>query len=91
MSQISSQDKYEQVSMKEGVKQHRTRAMDAVLTDYEQLDNKKIVDLQNDNDLTTEEKREMLNLLTMVNEKRNGKIKGRVFVEGRKQRRHIKR
>ena len=39
--------------------------------------------------MTTEQKKAALPLITMIKEKRNGKIKGRACADGRKQRRYI--
>ena len=43
--QISSQDKYTQVSLREEIKRHGTRSPDVALTKYIKLDNKIIFDL----------------------------------------------
>ena len=43
------------------------------------------------NKLTTKQKSEALELLTLIKKKRCGKIKGRVCANGRKQRRYIKK
>ena len=41
------------------------------------------------NDLPTEEKKEALSLISMIKEKRDGKLKARACADGRKQRRYI--
>ena len=40
MNQISKQNRYAQVSVREGIKQHGRRAIDAVLAELTQLNNK---------------------------------------------------
>ena len=42
-------------------------------------------------ELTAMDKKQPLNLITMIKEKRDGKIKGRACADGRKQRRYINR
>ena len=42
MNQIAKQDRYAQVSVREGVKRHGQRAVDAVLSELTQLNDKNI-------------------------------------------------
>ena len=89
MTQVSRADKYAQVSMKEGIKRHEYKALDAVFKEFAQLDNKTIFDPQDANDLSSTAKYEALNLLTMVKEQRDGNIKGRSCADGWKQHLYI--
>ena len=86
MNQMSKQDKYAHVSVKEGIKSHGKRAIDAVLSEFTQLNDKNIFKPVNPQSMSQRGKREALNLITLVKEKRNGKIKGRACADGRKQR-----
>ena len=89
MNQISKQDRYAQVSVKEGVRRHGQKAVNAVLSEFAQLNDKDIFTPVSAKSMTSSDKREALNLITLVKEKRNGKIKGRACADGRKQRRYI--
>ena len=89
MNQLKEQDKYAQVSVKEGVRRHGQKALDAVMTEFAQLNNKDTFTPMSKNDLTVGIKKNALNLITLIKQKRNGKIKGRACADGRKQRRYI--
>jgi hypothetical protein len=58
------------------------------MKEYSQLDDRTIFDPMNVKDLSHQEKANALNLITMVKEKRCGKIKGRACADGRKQRKY---
>jgi hypothetical protein len=89
MSQMSKEDRYAQVSVKEGIKRYGHKAIEAVMKEYAQLDDRIIFDPQHADTLTRQQKYDALNLITMVKEKRCGKIKGRACADGRKQRKYI--
>ena len=89
MAQLSKEDKYVQVSAQEGIKRHGDEAIAAVLKEFTQLNDKQVFKPRIASELTYEERKQSLNLITMVKEKRDGKIKGRVCADGRKQRRYI--
>ena len=89
MTQIAKESKHAQVNVKEGIKRYGDRAVQAVFNEYAQLDNKDTFMPENANKLSLEQKREALNLITIVKEKRCGKVKGRACADGRKQRRYI--
>ena len=55
------------------------------LFEYAQLNDKEVFQACDTNTLTYGEKREALNLITMIKQKCEGKIKGRACVDGRKQ------
>ena len=84
-TQLAKDDKYAQVSVTEGIRRHGEKAIMAVLSEYAQLDDKKVFSACDVNKLNAGEKRKALNLITMVKEKRDGKIKGRACADGRKQ------
>ena len=89
MLQLSKEDKHAQVSIKEGIKRHGDRAMEALLKEFGQLHKYNTFDPQRANQLTQDMKNEALNLITMIKEKRSGSIKARACADGRKQRRYI--
>ena len=89
MTQLSKGDKHAQVSIKEGLKRHGDRALDALLKDLGQLHKHDTFDPQDIIGLTSGMKKEALNLITMIKEKRTGDIKARACADGRKQRRYI--
>ena len=70
---MAKHDKYAQVSVKEGIRRHGQKAIDAVLTEYAQLNNRNIFEPKHAHELGTEVKREALNLITLIKEKRCGK------------------
>ena len=88
-TQISRDDKYAQVSVLEGIKRHGEKAIMAVLSEYAQLNDKEVFKACDINKLSYNDKKEALNLITMVKQKRDGKIKGRACTDGRKQRRYL--
>jgi hypothetical protein len=91
MAQMAKADKYAQVSVKEGINRYGHKAVEAVMQEYAQLDDRKIFSPLKPNELSASTKRNALNLITMVKEKRCGKIKGRACADGRKQRRYIQK
>ena len=80
-----------EVSVNEGIKRYGEKAIEAILSEFNQSDNKEVSKPRDPNHLTAHEKKETLNLKTMIKQKRDGKIKGRACVDGRKQRRYIKK
>ena len=89
MTQLSKGDKHAQVSIKEGLKRHGDRDLDALLKEFGQLYKHNTFDPQDISILTPEMRKEALNLITMIKEKRSGAIKARACADGRKQRRYI--
>ena len=82
--QISKESKYAQVSVKEGIERFGESAVNAVLAEFGQLHDQHIFDPKYEKDLTIAQKKAALNLITLVKEKRCGKIKGRACADGRK-------
>ena len=91
MLQMTQEDKYAQVSVTEGIKRYGGKAVAAILPKFTQLNHKNTFKPCNPKELSANEKREAQNLITMIKQKRDGKIKGRACADGRKQRRYIKR
>lgn len=78
-----------QVSVEEGIRRFGNKAIEALLKEYTQLIDKQVFRPRFVNELTSKQKSEALNLITMVKQKRCGTIKGRACADGRKQRRYI--
>ena len=75
MAHIKSAAKHEQVSMREGIWRYGELAIRAVLKEYAQLDNKKIFRPVQASALTIYQKKDALNLVTLVKKfKRNGTV-----------------
>ena len=89
MTQIAKSSKHAQVNVKEGIRRYGDRAAKAVIKEYAQLDEKGTFEPKDPSELTGDQKVEALNLITIIKEKRCGKIKGRACADGRKQRRCI--
>jgi hypothetical protein len=89
MTQMASADRYAQVSVKEGIKRYGHKAIEAIMTEYAQLDDRTIFDPMHTSKLSLKECKDALNLITMVKEKQCSKIKGRVCAVSRKQRQYI--
>ena len=68
-SQISKDSKYTQIGMKEGVRRHGDRALDALLFELTQLDEKETFQPLLASSMTNEECKMALNLLTIIKEK----------------------
>lgn len=77
--------------MKEGIKRFGTSAINAVLKEFAQLHDRDTFEPKHADELTMEQKKVALNLITLVTEKRSGQIKGRACADGRKQRRYIRK
>ena len=69
LSQMTNVDKHAQVSVKKGIKRYGQKAIDAVLNEYAQLDNKTIFDPKKQESLTHQQKSNTLNLITMIKQK----------------------
>jgi len=91
MANVQTASDYEQMSMKKGIKKFGEDAIQAVLAEYAQLDNKEVFEGIDPDTLTLEQKKEALELITLIKLKRCGKVKGRACANGKKQRRYIKK
>jgi len=75
-----------QVSAKKGIKMFGERALEALAKEYAQLDSLDVFIPMLVSELTLEQKRNALNAIDLIAEKRCGRIKGRTVADGRKQR-----
>ena len=91
LTQLSKVDKYAQVLVNEGIRSHGNKALPAILNEYTQSNDKNVFKLYMACELTRNEKMGALNLITMVKEKHDDKIKGRACTDGRKQRRYLRK
>ena len=89
--QISKDGKFANTGLKEGVKRHGEKSIDALLTELSQLDNMTAFTPLMSGELSKSERKMALNLLVIIREKRCGKIKGRVVADGSKQRSTVSR
>ena len=90
-AQIANHDKYSQMSVSKGIKRHGDKALDALLSEFGQIHKHDTFIPQYANKLTFEQRKEALQLITMIRERRCGKVKARACADGRKQRRYIKK
>ena len=77
-----------QHSMKKGIKIFGEAGVDAVLQELKQLHDRKVLEPRSASDLSASEKKDALQYLMFLKQKRSGKIKGRGCADGRKQREH---
>ena len=84
ITQMPKLDNFAQVSVKEGIKQHGDKADETMIKEFSQLSDKNYFKPISVNMLNKQDKDDALNLITMIKQKRCGKIKGRVCVDGRK-------
>ena len=87
---------FTQLPAREGIKKHGARAIAALVKEFKQLDKgpmdgKRVIEPVAYSMLTTEEKEEALEAITVTKEKRDGTIKGRCCANGKKKRRLLNR
>jgi len=75
-----------QMSAKKGIKLFGEKALEAMVSEYSQLDKLSVFLPRWASSLSYEEKNAALNIIDLIKEKRSGKIKGRTVVDGRGQR-----
>ena len=80
-----------QMTAKRGIRKHGQVAIDAILKEYTQLDDLEVFKGIHKDTLTKEQVSKTLRLITLIKEKRCGKIKGRACADGRSQRAYIPR
>jgi hypothetical protein len=80
---------FNQMGMKSGVKKYGQRAIEAVMGECTQLDKKGVFKPVDMKTFTPKQLKRVLRAITLVTEKRSGKIKGRTVVDGRGQREYI--
>jgi hypothetical protein len=88
---LASDFTFNQMGAKAGVKMYGDRAVDAIVSEYKQLDDKRAFKPRAVQELTRMERERALRSITPVKEKRCGKIKGRTVADGRGQRDYIPR
>ena len=93
MNLMSKDDEYAQVQYKKGVKRHGDKAVRAMFKECCQLgdSHKEALIPMDASKLTQQQKREALRILALIKKKRNGKVKGRIVADGRRQRRYMKK
>jgi len=77
-----------QMTATAGIKKHGQAAVDDLLQEFCQLNNKDVFDPIDTSTLTTGQKREALRAVNLIKEKRSGKLKGRTCANGWSQRAH---
>ena len=81
---------FTQMSAREGLRRFGTKAAEALIAEWKQLDEKKVFHGVKFEDTNHEQRSKALRLVQLIKEKRCGKIKGRTCADGRKQREYIK-
>ena len=74
------------MSAKKGIRMFGEKALEAIAKEYSQLDELTVFIPRIANELSYAERRNSLNIIDLIKEKRCGKIKGRTVVDGRGQR-----
>jgi hypothetical protein len=82
---------FNQMGAKAGVKRYGDSAVNAIVQECAQLDEKGAFKPRTLEELTTVERKRALRAITLVKEKRCGKIKGRTVANGKDQREYIAR
>jgi len=75
-----------QMNARQGIKMFGDRAIEALATEYSQLDGLTVFKPEDASKLTEEQKKAALNVIDLIKHKRCGKVKGRAVADGRKQR-----
>jgi len=70
---------------KKGIEEFGQRALDAMIREYEQLEGLEVFTPVESKRLTYQQKKDSLNTIDLIKEKRCGKIKGKTVCDGRKQ------
>ena len=79
------------MSVPKDIKRHGEKALEALLSEFGQIYNYDTVQPQRTDALTPAQRKEALHLITIIQEKRCVKVKSRACMDGRKQRRYIKK
>ena len=80
---------FNQMSAKKGIKKHGQTAVNAILKEYKQLHDLGVFKPRSKTDLTGQQLKDCLRLITVIKEKRTGDLKGRACADGRPQRAYI--
>ena len=74
------------ISSKAGIRKYRDKAVEALLKEFVQLNDKDTFEVTNPNNLTKLQNKKALKALSIITEKRDESVKGRTCADGRKQR-----
>ena len=83
-TQIAKHDRYAQVSVPKGIKSHGERALEVLLSEFGKIHSHDMFLPQMADKLTPVQRKEPLQLITMIKEKTCGKVKARACVDSRK-------
>ena len=86
MKKDNENDEYAQVSLKKGIKRFSDDAINSMMAEYAQIDDKNVFDLLMASKLSQSDKRKALRMIALILKKRSGKIKGRAVADGSRQR-----
>ena len=75
-----------QMSAKKGIERFGERALQAIITEYEQFENLSVFTPISLKHLSPSDRKLALHAIDLIKEKRTGKLKGRTVADGRKQR-----
>ena len=78
-----------QMSAKKGIEKHGQLAVNAILKEYTQLNDLDVFKGVHKTDLTPDQLKKVLRMITVIKEKRCGNLKGRACANGRPQRAYI--
>ena len=90
-AQITRKDKHAHTSVPKDIERHGEKALNALLDEFGQIHKHDTFTPQFANELMAEQINQALQIITMIKEKRCGKVKARTCVDGRKQRKYIKK
>ena len=77
---------FQQMSVKKGIKKLGDRAIAAVMEEFTQMEDQVVYEPLNVDDMTNEERSNAIESISLVTEKRDGRVKNRLVGDGRKQR-----
>jgi hypothetical protein len=80
---------FNQMTAKAGIKAFGDKAIEAIVQEFKQLDDKNAFKPRSKESLSVDERKRALRSITLVKEKRCGRIKGRTVADGRPQRDYI--
>ena len=78
-----------QLTARRGIQKYGQRAVDAIKSECEQMNNKRVFIPKKYHELTSAQRRRAMRAITMVEEKKTGTIKGRTVADGSMQRIYI--
>lgn len=89
MAQTGKYNTHPSMSVKKEIERHCEKVIKELLFEYAQLDNNTVFEWMDTSKLTITRKMTTLNLLVLIKEKRDGRIKGRACANGREQMTYI--